>query len=64
MSPARKVMVSKRSMIARLKQEQKVIAAARDRLRTAIEEYEGMIDSADRGVNALQEAIDALSELV
>ena len=47
-----------------LKKRQDAIAKERDKLDAAIEELNGLKDSCDRAYDYLQDARDALSELV
>jgi hypothetical protein len=49
-------------LLALIEQHKKSIAAHRDALRDLFEELESVLDSADRGVEHLESAIDALSE--
>ena len=53
---------SPRQLLALIEQHKKSIAAHRDALRDLFEELESVLDSADRGVEHLESAIDALSE--
>lgn len=53
-----------RSWQRHLQRSMDKIAAERDALRETQDEIEGLIDSSTRGCEALQEAIDALSELL
>jgi len=47
-----------------MKRSMDKIAVERDRLRAIIDEIESVEGTASRGVDALQESIDALSELL
>ena len=46
-----------------LKQRRIALGLERDKLRAAIEDYEELKDVADRGIEALDEAVEAISEV-
>ena len=50
--------------IEKMKESKRIIAAERDKLINLYDEVEALIDSNDRGLDALEESIDALSEMV
>lgn len=50
------------AMVREVEECRKAIASERDKLRTLHGELEDLMDSTDRGVSALEEAVDAFSE--
>lgn len=60
----RKLSAASVSFIRRAEELKVRIARDRDALRALLEEYEAVAESADRAVDHMGEAIDALSEYV
>lgn len=52
------------ALVARLAKHKETIAAERDALRETLEEYEAIIETCERADEAMETAIDALSEYV
>ena len=50
--------------IEKMEESKRIIAAERDKLIDLCSEIESLIDSTDKGLDALEESIDALSEMV
>jgi hypothetical protein len=53
-----------KKLIETIEKSKTKIAAERDKLRIIMSDLEGLEDTCDRGCEALEEAIDALSELL
>lgn len=51
-------------IVTKLEKERKLLATRRDNIRLILEELEALDDSAERGLQLLDDAIDALSEYV
>jgi hypothetical protein len=56
--------VTNKQIIAELERRKKALAAERDKLRKFEDEISELADTADRAMEALEVAIDSLSELV
>ena len=52
------------SILKKLKAEELLLAKRRDHLREIISDFEALAESCDRALDALNDAVDALSELV
>ena len=50
--------------VEKMEESKRIIAAERDKLIDLCSEIESLIDSTDKGLDALEESIDALSEMV